>query len=261
MHARLLRAALVAASLAWSAWIHAANVTDHWWNPAESGWGLSVTQQDDVAFVALFVYGNDGKPTWLTASATRYATDPSGNPGFSGPLYRTQGPWFGGAFDPAAVQAVPVGTLTFESTGPGTAILVYTVDGVRVNKVVTRLTFRHKDWSGVYRGVNRTSYRDCQGGTTPAVTYDDGLIDVEHAGSAFRMWVEGKKATCTYTGSYQQVGRLGIVSGTYTCADGPSGTFTLRGLETHESAFGGQLEMSHPSCGYVKQEIAGFNLD
>lgn len=261
MLGRILRAAVVAAGFAWATWATAGNVTDHWWTPSESGWGMSVTQQDDVAFIAMFVYGADGKPTWLTASAVRYATDPSGNPGFSGPLYRTQGPWYGGAFDPAAVKAVEVGTITFESTGPGTAILVYTVDGVRVNKVVTRFTFRQKNWAGIYRGVNRMNYRDCQGGFVPPVIYDDGLIDVEHEGSEFRMWFEGKKQTCMYTGSYQQVGRLGIVSGTYTCADGPSGTFTFRGLETHDSALGGYLEMTHPACGYVKQEVAGFSLD
>lgn len=257
----LLRAAMAAASLAWSAWAAASDVTDHWWHPAESGWGMSVSQQDDVAFIAMFVYGADGKPTWLTASATRYGTDTAGNPGFSGPLYRTEGPYFGGTFDPAAVKAAEVGTISFQSTGPGTAILFYAVDGVRVNKVVTRLTFREKNWGGVYRAVNRMNYRDCQGGFTPPVIYDEGLIDVEHTGGDFRMWVEGRKQTCMYTGSYQQVGRLGMVSGTYACADGPSGTFSLRGLETHEKALAGELEMTHPACGRVTQDLAGFRLD
>jgi hypothetical protein len=260
MNWRNVCAAIVAACLsAGSAF--ASNVTDHWWSPSESGWGLSVTQQDDIAFIAMFVYGSDGKPTWLTASASRYGQDVAGNPGFAGTLYRTTGPYFGGAFDPAAVKAVEVGTITFESSGPGTAILVYTVDGVKVNKVVTRFTFRQKDWSGLYRGVNRMNYRDCQGDYVAPYIYDDGLIDVEHNGSEFKMWFDGKKAACMYTGSYLQVGRIGIVSGTYTCADGPSGTFTLRGLETHENAFGGYIESSHPSCGYVKQELAGFSLD
>lgn len=258
---RNLRAALLAACVGGSAWAGATNVTDHWWNPAESGWGLSVTQQDDVAFVAMFVYGADGKPTWFTATATSYGVDGSGNPGFAGPLYRTAGPFHGGTFDPAAVRAVEVGTLTFEATGPGTAILAYTVDGARVNKVVSRFTFRQKDWTGIYRGVNRMSYRDCIAGFTPPVIYDDGLIDVEHDGSNFRMWFEGRKATCMYTGSYQQLRRGGTASGTYSCADGPSGTFTLRGLESYNNAFGGYLEMSHPACGFVRQELAGFSLD
>ena len=36
------------------------NVGDHWWTEGESGWGLSITQQEDVAFVALYFYGATG---------------------------------------------------------------------------------------------------------------------------------------------------------------------------------------------------------
>jgi hypothetical protein len=50
------------------------------------------------------------------------------------------------------------------------------------------------------------------------------------------------------------------VSGTYTCADGPSGTFTLRGLESHERAFGAIIESTHPSCSRVFIDVAGFTL-
>lgn len=237
------------------------NVGDHWWAEGESGWGLSITQQEDVAFVALYFYGADRQPTWYTATGLRYGTDASGNPGFSGALYKTTGPYHGGAFDPVQVQATPVGNLVFQATSPTTAQLAYDVNGVSVTKVVTRFTFRTKNWTGLYRAVQRANYRDCVAGFTPAFTYDDGLIDVEHDGSEFRMWFEGKKQTCMYTGSYQQVGRLGIVSGTYSCADGPSGTFSLRGLETHEKALGGEIDMTHPACGYVQQELAGFRLD
>ena len=75
------------------------------------------------------------------------------------------------------------------------------------------------------------------------------------------MWIEGKKLTCMYTGTYVQQGRVGNVTGNYTCADGPSGTFTLTGLESHQRAFAGTLEMKHPACGGVTQDVAGFPLD
>jgi hypothetical protein len=153
-----------------------------------------------------------------------------------------------------------VGSVTFESTGVDSAILAYSVDNVQTIKTVSRLTFRTKDWSGIYRGVNRANYRNCAPNFVPAFTYDDGLIDVEHEGSAFRMWFEGKKAACMYTGTYTQHGREGKVTGTYTCADGPSGTFTLSGLESHETAIAGRLEASHPSCSVTWQDLAGFSL-
>ena len=237
------------------------NVSDHWWAEGESGWGLSITQQEEVAFVALYVYANDRQPTWYTATAVRYGTDVSGNPGFSGALYRTTGPYHGGAFDPSKVQATPVGNLTFEAGAANKAMLSYDVDGVHVTKSMTRFTFRTKDWTGIYRGVQRASYRDCVAGFTPAFTYDDGLIDVEHEGSVFRMWFDGRKAACMYTGTYLQSGRMGRVTGNYTCADGPSGTFTLDSLETNENAFAAKIDASHPSCSRMSNDMAGFVLD
>jgi hypothetical protein len=242
--------------------LHAAasNVTDHWYSPSESGWGASVTQQADTAFIVMFVYGASKEPMWLHAAATRYGTSEGGHPGFAGPLYRTSGPWHGGPFDPSAVNAVRVGDVTFEATETNRAILAYSVNGVATSKVVERLTFRYKDWSGLYRGVARFNYRDCAAQFTPPAIYDDGLIDVEHEGTAFRMWFDGKKAACMFTGTYEQQGRVGKAGGTYTCADGPSGTFTLSGLESHERAFGGRIETTHPSCGRVYTDVAGFAL-
>ena len=127
------------------------------------------------------------------------------------------------------MNGTPVGNLTFETFDHDRATLAYSVDGVTQTKTVQRLTFRYKDWSGLYRGVARANYRDCTSTFVPAFSYDDGLIDVEHEGVSFRMWFEGKKAACMYTGTYSQHGRVGAVSGTYVCADGPSGTFTIKG--------------------------------
>jgi hypothetical protein len=249
-----LAVALFAASVA------ASNVTDHWFVPAESGWGASVTQQGDVAYVVLFVYGPGGTPTWLASAAHRYGHRAGGHPGFAGPLYRMSGPFAGGPFDPSKVSATPVGSLTFESFDHDRATLAYSVDGVSHDKTVQRLTFRYKDWSGLYRGVARANYRDCAPTFTPAFTYDDGLIDVEHEGAAFRMWFEGRKAACMYTGTYTQHGRVGKVTGTYVCADGPSGTFAIDSLESIERAIGGRIETSHPSCSAASLDIAGFSL-
>lgn len=255
---RTVLAALAAAFFTAAA--AASNVTDHWYAPSESGWGVSVTQQGNVAFVVMFVYGPNGEPTWLSAAANRYGSRVGGHPGFAGTLYRSNGPWHGGPFDPANVNGTPVGNLTFESFDHDRATLAYSVDGVTQTKTVQRLTFRYKDWSGLYRGVARANYRDCTSTFVPAFSYDDGLIDVEHEGVSFRMWFEGKKAACMYTGTYSQHGRVGAVSGTYVCADGPSGTFTIKGLESIERAIGGRIEASHPSCSASSLDFAGFSL-
>src|SRR3989442_1160842 len=90
------------------------NFSDQWWNPNESGWGASILQQSDVIFVDLFVYGSDGLPTWFTASASPQGGGAPGHVVFAGDLYRTNGPWFAGPFNPNFVTYRKVGTLIFD---------------------------------------------------------------------------------------------------------------------------------------------------
>ena len=91
-------AAIVATALSLPAF--AANLSDLWWNPQESGWGANIVQQGEKAFVTLFVYGPDGEPTWLVSpDAAVRGYSAQGLPWFEGTLYRVRGSWFGGAFD------------------------------------------------------------------------------------------------------------------------------------------------------------------
>ncbi|HEY6828094.1 MAG TPA: hypothetical protein VI259_14640, partial [Gemmatimonadaceae bacterium] len=59
-------------------------ITDMWWNPGETGWGLNVILQRDVAFLTFFVYDTTGSPMWFTSDA-HLATD--GTAVWSGQLY------------------------------------------------------------------------------------------------------------------------------------------------------------------------------
>src|SRR5690606_32175309 len=45
-----------------------ANHTGLYYNPSESGWGINVSQQGDIAFATLFTYDTDGAPLWLVMS-------------------------------------------------------------------------------------------------------------------------------------------------------------------------------------------------
>src|SRR4051794_21695719 len=152
---RLLRAGLVAIVLLATSFAHAASTTnfsDQWWDPSESGWGASVLQQRDVLFIDLFVYGTDGRPTWFTAAAYLQPSPGAGRVLFIGDLYLTNGPYFGGAFNPAAVSNRRVGTLTFDASSTDNAALAYTVDNVVVTKNVTRQLWAFEDFSGAYYG-------------------------------------------------------------------------------------------------------------
>src|SRR6266851_2661215 len=110
----------------------AADYTDIWFNPSESGWGLNVVQSDTFLFMTFFIYGADNKPTWFTAQVNQ---DASGN--FNGALFASTGtyyilPWVG-------VTTAAVGSASFQPQGPYTAKLVYSVNGVgTVTKTLQR---------------------------------------------------------------------------------------------------------------------------
>lgn len=116
----------------------AVDYTDLWWNPAESGWGLGVTQQHSVMFLAWYVYDNSGRPIWYAAPDCRVIA--SGN-SCSGPLYRTSGPVLGATFNPGQVQTSIAGAVSLDFSGPNNGVLSYTVGGVTASKSITRQLF------------------------------------------------------------------------------------------------------------------------
>jgi hypothetical protein len=111
-----------------------------WWNPQESGWGLSIHQSArDTLFATLFVYDAQNRAQWFTIQPGGWTSSTR----WEGPLYRTTGPYFAGPFDPGQVlvQAAGQGVLEFD-TAPGeatTARFTYTVDGVTTVKTITRM--------------------------------------------------------------------------------------------------------------------------
>jgi hypothetical protein len=152
--------ALLAVALLATGAVRAATLTeyrDQWWVPSESGWGASVLQQADTLFVGLYVYGADARPTWFTAAAIYKPGAPAGHQVFVGDLYQTSGPYYGVAWNPAAVGYRKVGTLSFDGTSPATATLSYTVDGTLVTKNVTRQTWSYENLSGIYETVWNTT--------------------------------------------------------------------------------------------------------
>jgi len=106
---------LLAAFLAFAAFTaSASDKTDLWYNPSESGWGMTLANQGDTIFVTLYVYGADNNPTWFVGTASLTSTDAQGVNRYDGDFYRVTGPFYGGAiFDPSAVNATKVGTYTY----------------------------------------------------------------------------------------------------------------------------------------------------
>ena len=113
--------------------------TDLWYAGEQaSGWGMAITQQYDMMFLAWFVYDGDGKPVWYVASAC--AVVASGN-GCTGELYRVSGPPFGPSFDTSKIHATAAGSASVTFTDPNTGILTYTVNGTVASKPIMRQVF------------------------------------------------------------------------------------------------------------------------
>ena len=116
------------------------NFSDLWWKPSESGWGLNLMQHPSgILFATVFVYGPDGRPTWYHVPDGTWTTPTR----FQGAAYKTAGPYFGGAFNPALVTVMPSGTATFDfnPTNYETATVTMILDGVTFIKDVQRQSF------------------------------------------------------------------------------------------------------------------------
>ncbi|HYE92975.1 MAG TPA: hypothetical protein VEA38_18235, partial [Terriglobales bacterium] len=115
------------------------NVQGLWWNgPAESGWGVNLTQQGGLVFATWFTYDAQGQGTWLVMSRGERI----GGDIYAGDLYRTQGPPLSSArFDPALVRLTPVGRATFAFTDANNGRVDATVEGIAISKRITRQAY------------------------------------------------------------------------------------------------------------------------
>jgi hypothetical protein len=122
--------------------------TGLWWaGQAESGWGMTLTEQVDVIFATIFTYDTSGMPVWYVASLCQISGDMC-----TGALYRVTGgapltgEWMG---TDAAVQ---VGTLTITFSDINNAMMEFTIDGVSGSKAIVRQV-----WQPVTPGATMTA--------------------------------------------------------------------------------------------------------
>lgn len=229
------------------------DVTDLWYNPAESGWGVNLIQQNNIVFATLFVYGNDNRATWFVASNLQ-----GSGSGFTGQLYQTTGPVFTGAFNPGAVTTTPVGTMTLAFNSISTGTLTYTVNGSQVTKQIQRQTWAGENLSGTYLGGMTAQGSSCRNATNgPVLIFD--VLTVTHSGGTFTGRVNffnsaGTASVCTFSGPYTQTGRLGSVNGNFSCTFGTTpgnqGTFNISQIDATINGFNGAFTGSDQFCNY-----------
>src|SRR3989338_5634061 len=142
-----------------------------WYNASESGWGMSVTQHDNINFVALYTYDQSAQPIWYVMSNCPIITAGS----CTGDIYQVTGgtvptaPWAPNPAPPTAGSGTP----PFSDTNHGQ--FDFTLNGATGSKTIERQTFS----SGT--AAQALDYTDLwwnasESGWGVALTQDVGMI-------------------------------------------------------------------------------------
>ncbi len=229
----------------------AGQYTDLWWNPNESGWGMNLVQEDESAFLTLFVYGPDGKPTWYVSSDARVTaySGAAGLPLFHGGLYKTEGPWHAGPFDPTQVRVTRVGDVWLEALAKDRLNLWYRVDGITVSRELRRQTIAEIPVSTTY--ASQFVLRLARPGEGPfGISHYQAELQLHFdAGQGFMRTDDHLGRRCEYRGPYRQAGKLLRFQGEFSCSAGDAlaGTFDLMDLEVTPHGITGYLRTSSPA--------------
>lgn len=228
--------------------------TDIWWNPSQSGWGLQMVQTGSFIYATIYVYGADGKPTWFGGGLTANAGG-----SFSGALYVTTGPYFGGPFNPAAVTVREAGTMSFSPANVSSGLFTYTVDGVAVAKAIQRQPLTTDNYNGTYSAVATQTISGCNDPTKNGTVTSGLQVDITQNGQAMTVKLTNPNAsTCTSTGAYSQLGRMGKFTGPYSCTSGQVGTLTLSEMNNVPYMFTAVIQTQSSNVGCAADgEIAG----
>jgi len=221
--------------------------------PTEQGWGLNLIQQGDVIFGTMFVYGTDNTARWFSVTLS----PASGSTTWTGQLDQTTGSYFGGVWSNGSVTHTGVGnmSITFSNANAGT--LTYTVNGVSVNKSISRFSLRAPNLAGKYVGGGIGTGPQTGCGPRGISIFDQMTVTQNGAAVTFRIdFVNGagQDAYCTYNGTMTTTGRTGSITGSFTCNltsnnnQTNAGTFSITNLETSINGFNGNFNSSDQFC-------------
>src|ERR1700674_3851335 len=87
------------------------------------------------------VYDAAGRPTWYALLSGSWLRDASNALRYTGTVYLTAGPYWGGAYDPAATTISAVGAADSLPTSTSHAQFSYTIQGITGSKAIERLRF------------------------------------------------------------------------------------------------------------------------
>ena len=113
------------------------NLTGIWFNPAESGWGLTISQQGNQLFPVMFTYSAAGKPVWFFGSNISRGTDGT----YSGAAFRTTGNPFNLIAGDSNFLATQAGDFHIEAMDAGRIRFRFTLDGISQTRTLESQRF------------------------------------------------------------------------------------------------------------------------
>jgi len=224
----------------------AADYTDIWYLPAESGWGVNFVQADSVIFATFFIYSQGNVPTWYTAIIYANADASS----FTGNLYSTTGTWFGAPWVPSNVVNTQVGTATFTPSSPYQGTLSYSFTSgtpPTVTKIIQRQVLTTIALGGNYLGGQSGAYTGSSCPFSGSYTDTFNLAVAQPGdGTATFTFSYTSGISCTWSGTLVQFGQLySMPNASYTCTDGTNATASMDQLKA--TTFGIEAIFSAPS--------------
>ncbi len=223
------------------------DLSDIWWKPTESGWGMQMVNTGTFVFATIYVYDDTGIPFWFTGQLNKTGGAPTT---YTGPLYATTGPYYGGPFNPDDVTTRQVGTMTFVLTTVSTGQLTYSVDGVVVNKTVQRQPLTFDNYAGNYIAVATQTVTGCSNPADNGTFSGSVAIGITQSGQAMTLVTTNvNDSSCSYTGAYSQLGRMGQTSGTYACTWGEVGTVTIFEMNNVPFMFTARMQSQSTNMG------------
>ncbi len=253
-----LHRALAVFLLFFAAGAAATDKTDLYYIPAESGWGMTIANQGNTIFVTAYVYDSAQLPTWFVGTGALVSTDSQGVNLYGGDWYAVRGPYYGsGAFDPNTVAATKVGTFTYRELSVTTGQIGYTVNGIAVSKTVQRQTLANNpNVNGNYAGAYFSTITGCPVASNNGVVGAFFTMTASGTPSATSFTIafqDGSGAVCNASGPYTQAGRMGSITGTWSCTGAINGNTTIFEIESglngisarFHNTFGGCVENGH----------------
>lgn len=156
------------------------NLSDIWWNPNESGWGLTLADHETQIFGVWYTYDANGAPVWYVIPGGTFSSDFRY---FDAEVYRTTGPPLAGPFDPNRVTRALVGTVRMDlapaGLPEGRLLFTYTIGGITQTKEIQRQPFGNAmprwgtDFTDIWWNANESGW---------------GLTLAQHGDNVFGVW-------------------------------------------------------------------------